>query len=65
MVIMMQTDVTLRSAAETIVIDTKHYQNTLSSHLYQIFAYLKNLERAGATILMHEGSCYIPQILLR
>jgi 5-methylcytosine-specific restriction enzyme subunit McrC len=55
----MQTDVSLRSVGRTIIVDTKYYAQTLhthydrktlrSSHLYQLFAYVKNLEcRAGA-----------------
>jgi 5-methylcytosine-specific restriction enzyme subunit McrC len=55
---MMKTDVSLRSDKRTIVIDTKYYRETLSrnlgsskvrsDHLYQLFAYLKNLEcRSG------------------
>src|SRR5262245_40701890 len=54
----MTTDISLRSVNRTIVIDTKYYESSLqtyrekqsvhSEHLYQIFAYLKNLEvRAG------------------
>lgn len=51
----MQTDVSLRSPDRTIVVDTKYYSQTLhthhdkerlrSTHLYQLFAYLKNMER--------------------
>ena len=52
----MRTDVVLRSAEETIVLDTKFYPRALvtsrtgsqpkvhSSHLYQMLAYLKNYE---------------------
>ena len=50
----MRTDVTLRSTARTVVIECKWYREPLqahhgrrklrSGHLYQLFAYLKNLE---------------------
>jgi 5-methylcytosine-specific restriction enzyme subunit McrC len=50
----MKTDVSLQSAERKIVIDTKYYASTLqsyyntekihSSHLYQLFTYLKNLQ---------------------
>ena len=53
----MQTDVTLRSATRTLVIECKWYREPLqnyygrrklrSGHLYQLFAYLKNLEKRG------------------
>jgi 5-methylcytosine-specific restriction enzyme subunit McrC len=69
---MMRTDVTLRSAAETIVIDTKYYRKTLSSHmgsekiwsshLYQIFSYLKNLERAGGNDAKARGILLYPTV---
>lgn len=52
----MQTDVTLRSGEKTLIIDTKYYSSAMqvqhmydrstlrSNHLYQIFAYVKNLD---------------------
>jgi 5-methylcytosine-specific restriction enzyme subunit McrC len=50
----MRTDVTLRSNERTIVIDTKYYPEALtenfgqkkirSDHLYQLYAYLKNIK---------------------
>ncbi len=49
----MQTDITLRSDGQIIVVDTKFYKKTLAdyrgekiyaSHLYQLFAYLSNME---------------------
>jgi 5-methylcytosine-specific restriction enzyme subunit McrC len=53
----MRTDVTLRSKARTIVIDTKYYPEALvehygqkkirSDHLYQLYAYLKNCKSQG------------------
>jgi len=53
----MKTDITLRSSHRTIVIDTKYYKETLtrgrfgapkvnSGNLYQLFAYLSNMERS-------------------
>lgn len=54
----MQTDITLKSLDRKIIIDTKFYAETLASHfgatkfhspnLYQLFAYLKNLEEVQA-----------------
>lgn len=51
----MQTDISLESDDKKIIIDTKYYSETLSEHygvkkirepnLYQIFAYLKNIEK--------------------
>lgn len=53
----MLTDISLRSADKTIIIDAKYYQNTLttyfekervhSGNLYQICAYLQNIETNG------------------
>lgn len=50
----MQTDMTLSKDGKTLIIDTKYYSKSLSehydkatlrsSHLYQIFAYVKNLD---------------------
>ncbi|QRM36186.1 hypothetical protein JO965_45595 (plasmid) [Microvirga sp. VF16] len=69
---MMRTDVTLRFVAETVVIGTKYYRKTLSthmrsekiwsSHLYQIFAYLKNLERAGGNDARARGILLYPTV---
>lgn len=51
----MQTDITLESLTHKIIIDTKYYRETLSTHydtqkihssnLYQIYAYLNNVEK--------------------
>jgi 5-methylcytosine-specific restriction enzyme subunit McrC len=56
----MQTDIVLTSANRKIVIDTKFYSKTLqeqhnkktihSGNLYQMFAYLKNLEACGGEL---------------
>lgn len=53
----MKTDISLRNKNRTIIVDTKYYQSALqerfgtkrlhSENLYQIFAYLKNLEKNG------------------
>lgn len=53
----MKTDVSLRSPTHTIILDTKYYAEALtthyaarrvrSEHLYQLYAYLKNLEPRG------------------
>ena len=51
----METDISVRSAAKTLIIDAKYYKETLtlnrlgnhrvhSGNLYQLFAYLKNIE---------------------
>ena len=52
----MHTDITLRNHGKTLIIDAKYYQNSLSSnmgkqmlrnaHLYQIYTYVKNEDRA-------------------
>lgn len=51
----MVTDITLKSAGKVLIIDAKYYGNTMqtqydvnsihSGNLYQIFAYVKNLDR--------------------
>lgn len=51
----MRTDVSIRSASKTVIIDAKYYQETLASYygsesfhasnLYQLYAYLKNFEQ--------------------
>ncbi len=53
----MQTDISLEKADKKIIIDTKYYREALTDHydkekikaenMYQMFAYLKNLETAG------------------
>jgi 5-methylcytosine-specific restriction enzyme subunit McrC len=68
----MRTDVTLRNAHRTIIIDAKYYGQTLqthfdnesirSGHLYQLFAYLKNLERNGGPDLKAEGVLLYPKV---
>lgn len=67
----METDVTLRSASRTLVIEAKYYRETLSSgqygkktlhshNLYQLFAYLKNLEANGGLDRSAEGIILYP-----
>jgi 5-methylcytosine-specific restriction enzyme subunit McrC len=68
----METDVTLRSSARTIVIEAKYYSETLthryggqrlhSSNLYQLFAYLKNLEVRGGPDTRAEGILVYPAV---
>jgi len=51
----METDISLRNTEKTLIIDAKYYKDTFSSYydtervhsanLYQLFAYLKNLEQ--------------------
>lgn len=55
----MQTDITLRNNGKVLIIDTKYYAHTMqtraeydshtlhSSNLYQIFTYVKNLDKTG------------------
>ena len=68
----MVTDISLRSPSRTIIIDTKYYRQTLSSnwgsekirsaHLYQLFAYLKNLEPRGGTDASAAGVLLYPTV---
>jgi len=66
----MVTDITLRSDAKTWVIDTKFYEEALtgrfdadrliSANLYQIFSYLRNLEKNGGQDAVAEGILLYP-----
>jgi 5-methylcytosine-specific restriction enzyme subunit McrC len=68
----MRTDVSLESAARKIVIDAKYYREPMQSrfgkdsvrsgHLYQLFAYLKNLERRGGANANAEGVLLYPLV---
>ncbi|PWT84546.1 MAG: hypothetical protein C5B58_04555 [Acidobacteria bacterium] len=68
----MQTDVSLRSPERTVIIDTKYYAQTLhthhdkerlrSAHLYQLFAYLKNMERRSEPDNRAEGILLYPTV---
>lgn len=54
----METDISVRNKVKTLIIDAKYYRKTMSSYfgsetmhssnLYQLFAYLKNLENRGS-----------------
>jgi 5-methylcytosine-specific restriction enzyme subunit McrC len=70
----MYPDMTLRSDSKTLVIDAKYYRSTFSkshvsdqrkihsTNLYQLFSYLKNLERNGGTDAKVEGILLYPQV---
>lgn len=68
----METDISLRGTNKTLIIDAKYYQNTLtdyyggqrvhSSNLYQLFAYLKNLEQRGGNDAASEGMLLYPVV---
>jgi 5-methylcytosine-specific restriction enzyme subunit McrC len=71
----MRTDISLRSADRTVVIDTKYYEETLqthfgktsvhSGHLYQICAYLRNLEKRGGADAHADGILLYPAVSQR
>jgi 5-methylcytosine-specific restriction enzyme subunit McrC len=66
----METDVSLRSSTRTVVIEAKYYRDALTSryggqtlhsgNLYQLFAYLKNLEAHGGADARAEGVLLYP-----
>lgn len=67
----METDVTLVSATKKIIIDTKFYAEAMATnrfggkkfrppHLYQLFAYLKNVEAKDALSKQAEGILLYP-----
>jgi len=68
----MHTDISLRTADQTLIIDTKYYKETLqehydrytihSAHLFQLFAYLKNLEHKGGSDAAAEGLLLYPVV---
>lgn len=69
----MRTDVTLRSATRTLVIDAKFYRETLvsfrngrpkirSTHLYQVFTYLRNLDASPEQQSRPEGILLYPSV---
>lgn len=68
----METDITLRSSTRTVVIEAKYYRETLtrrygketlhSDNLYQLFAYLKNLEARGGCDTKAEGILVYPAV---
>ncbi len=67
----MRMDVLLRSRERTIVMEAKYTPNTLqyyrgtrkvrSEHLFQLFAYLKNLEQNGGRDARAEGILIYPR----
>lgn len=69
---MMETDITLRSPGRVVVIDTKFSKSALqvrfgkerlrSEHLYQLFAYLKNLEPRGNGYADADGILLYPTV---
>jgi 5-methylcytosine-specific restriction enzyme subunit McrC len=68
----MRTDVSLRGPHRTVIIDAKYYAETLhthhdkrrlrSAHLYQLFAYLKNMERNSEPDSRAEGILLYPTL---
>ncbi len=68
----METDISVRSDLHTLIIDAKYYQSTLSSYydseaihshnLYQLFAYLKNLEIRGGNDGVASGMLLYPVV---
>lgn len=68
----MKTDISLESDDRKIVIDTKYYGQTLQTHfgggsvhsgnLYQLFAYLKNLDHLGEQDRPIEGILLYPTV---
>lgn len=68
----MRTDITLRSRDRCLVIDTKFYEEALrsrfdaekviSGHLYQVYAYLKNLEPRGGIEAKAEAMLLYPAV---
>ena len=68
----MQTDVSLTSSNRKIIIDTKYYKEMLkgqynkkliASHLYQIYAYVTNLEHLGGVNAHCEGMLLYPTVM--
>lgn len=68
----MRTDVIITSNTQVLILDTKYYRNTLqrhyhnetiiSSHLYQIFAYVKNFPQAQHQGKTLGGMLLYPQV---
>lgn len=67
---LMETDITLRAPGHVVVVDTKfsksafqqrfEKQKLKSDHLYQLFAYLKNLESKGGDYMSADGILLYP-----
>jgi 5-methylcytosine-specific restriction enzyme subunit McrC len=68
----METDISVRSKARTLIIDAKYYKKTLttyydtervySANLYQLFAYLKNIEVIEPPEILVEGMLLYPVV---
>jgi 5-methylcytosine-specific restriction enzyme subunit McrC len=68
----MLSDVTLRSRTRTLIVDTKYYVRPLDTrfdseklraeHLYQLFAYVKNVERHQGSDIRAEGILLYPTV---
>lgn len=68
----METDISVRSEHTTLIIDTKYYREAMqqrgetekikSANLYQIFAYLKNMEAREGSDSRSEGMLLYPQV---
>ena len=68
----METDISIRNGERTLIIDAKYYKETLSSYfnaervhstnLYQLFAYLKNIEKGGGPDQFCEGMLLYPVV---
>jgi 5-methylcytosine-specific restriction enzyme subunit McrC len=68
----METDISLRNEERTIIVDTKFYAKTLGGqfepqrlhahNLYQLFAYIKNVEQRGGPDRLAEGILLYPTV---
>lgn len=68
----METDISVRSNSRTLIIDAKYYKDTLTSYyeasrihsanLYQLFAYLKNMEGRDGPDSQAEGMLLYPVV---
>jgi 5-methylcytosine-specific restriction enzyme subunit McrC len=68
----MYTDASLRNPGRTVIVETKYYSETLHTHyerktlrcghLYQLFAYVKNLESRGEPDNRAEGILLYPAV---
>ncbi len=67
----MKTDISIRTPSAYIIIDTKYSKETLQSYhkktvkskdLYQLFAYLKNIEKRGGEFINCEGILLYPTV---
>jgi 5-methylcytosine-specific restriction enzyme subunit McrC len=68
----MNTDISLRKPGFTLIVDTKYYKQTLqehfehqsvhSAHLYQLYAYLKNIEHRDGSDQCAEGMLLYPVV---